>query len=237
MTNQLQHMTEPSVPDQFASRVKESRFRLVESVRRDPLRAPVNASYSRFVGLMKLVLPLSAVVLSALVIIWPHLSGHEDGFKIEMTDIGIDKSNATYMSNARYFATDKESQPYTITANAVHEVSGVEDQFKLVSPKADVLLNTGEWIALTANGGILDRKNEVLVLNDGVSVFSDTGYEFRTQDAEIDLRTTEAMGNSAIEGQGSLGILNASGFRIRDSGESVLFLGRVHLVLYPKSET
>ena len=75
------------------------------------------------------------------------------------------------------------------------------------------------------------------MLNDGVSVFSDSGYELRTQRARINLRTTEARGDSAVVGQGPLGVLNAAGFEVRDHGRSVLFLGPVELVLYPKTES
>lgn len=223
--------------DTSLSRVPESRRRLIEAVRDDNARAPVGATYSRFVGLMKLVLPLGAIALTSLVFVWPYMSGHDDGFELDFADVGTDESNATFMTNARYFATDEESQPYTITAESVHELNGVSDQFKLTAPKADVLLNSGDWLALTAIGGILDRKKETLVLSDGVSVFSDSGYEFRTQQAQINLRTTDARGDSAVVGQGPLGVLNAAGFEVRDKGKSVLFLGPVELVLYPKAES
>ena len=44
-------------------------------------------------------------------------------------------------------------------------------------------------------------------LDGGVNIFSDEGYEFRTERAEIDIDANTAWGDQPIEGQGPLGIL------------------------------
>ncbi len=210
-----------------------ARQRLVEAIRDGSAERDAGPGYSRFVGLMKLVLPLGALVLSGLVVMWPYLSGRDDGFSVDFTDLGIDESDTIYMTKARYFGTDANSQPYTITADSVVQIPEAPGSYTLDSPKADVLLNSGDWLALAAKGGILNREKDTLLLRDEVSIYSDQGYEFHTEKARIDLRTHDADGNAKVEGQGPLGILNADGFRIRNRGDSLFFLGHVRLILYP----
>ena len=191
--------------------------------------------YSRFVGLMKFVLPLGAAVLVALVVAWPYLEGRDPGVPLSFAEVEPTTADALFMANARYLGSDDRNQPFTVTADSVIQDDPQSDIVRFTSPKADIMLSDGSWLALTADSGTLRQSDETLLLDGAVSIFSDEGYEFRTERAEIDLRTSIARGNSAIEGQGPFGILNADTFRLdRDRG-SIRFEGRVRLVLYPKS--
>ena len=85
---------------------------------------------------------------------------------------------------------------------------------------------------VVAERGTLRRSEQTLTLDGGVSVYSDDGYEFRTERAEIDLRARTARGDAPVEGQGPLGVLSAGGFYL---GDTIRFEGRVRLVAYPKA--
>ena len=195
----------------------------------------ISARYSRFVGLMKVVLPMSAVALAVLVVAWPYLAGREEGFHLSFADIGVDATEAVYMTNARFFGSDDKRQPISVTADSVTQEIGDPDTVRFILPKADILLENGDWLALTAERGTLHRAGQLLALDGGVNIFFDKGYEFRTERAEIDLRTRAARGDAPVEGQGPLGLLNASGFRLGDKGRTIHFDGRVRLVLYPNA--
>lgn len=195
-------------------------------------RVVIGARYSRFVGLMKLVLPLSAAALAAVVVAWPYLAGRDTGFQLSFANVGIGPAETEYMTNARLLVSDGKDQPINVTADSVTQAADDPDMYHFILPKADILLASGAWIALTAERGTLRRSEQTLTLDGGVSVYSDDGYEFRTERAEIDLRARTARGDAPVEGQGPLGVLSAGGFYL---GDTIRFEGRVRLVAYPKA--
>ncbi len=193
--------------------------------------------YSRFVGLMKLVLPMSAVALAVLVIAWPYLTRGDSGLPIAFSSIKVDDAETVYMTNARYFGSDDKAQPFTVVAETVNREVGDPDTVHFTLPKAEIKLNDGAWMAFTAERGTLFQSEQELTFDGGVSIFSDTGYEFHTERAKIDLRTSVAHGSDPVEGRGPLGLLNAEGFHLdRDTG-ILRFEGGVRLVLTPKTGT
>lgn len=204
-----------------------------EHMTRPPQIVAVSERYSRFVGLMKLMLPLSATALVAIVITWPYLSGREDGIPLSFASVGLGLDENVFMTNARYMGSDDKDQPYTLTAEIITEEEGANDAIHLTKPQADIMLNDGSWLALTANSGILLRESEQLFLEGQVNFFSDAGYEFRTSRAEINLASKRVHGEEPIEGQGPFGILNADSFRFENQGNTMFFEGRVRMTFYP----
>jgi lipopolysaccharide export system protein LptC len=103
----------------------------------------------------------------------------------------------------------------------------------MVSPKADILMLDGSWIAVTAKAGKYNRDEKILKLDGAVNLFHDSGYEFRTDAATIDMNAGDARGSKPVEGQGPFGNLKAEGFVIHNRGERIEFTGRSTIVLHP----
>ncbi len=195
--------------------------------------AATGVGYSNFVGLMKVLLPTSAAVLTALVVAWPLLSGRDEGVPISFADVEFTGPETPLMSNARYLGTDGRDRPFSITADTVTQAAEDEDTIHFTAPKADMLLDDGTWVALTADRGTLHRATNTMELDGAVNIFSDEGYEFRTERAEIDIDANTAWGDRPIEGQGPLGTLNADTFRLDNAAGRLLFEGRVRMIIYP----
>ena len=202
---------------------------------RVPRGVIVSERYSRFVGMMKLVLPVSAAVLILAVVGWPYISGRDEGTPLSFTTMGPGLDESVLMTNARFTGADDKDQPYTLTAELVAQDDSNPDIIELTNPKADILRNEGTWLVLTANSGTFLRASELLSLEGAVSIFSDLGYEFRTESAKIDLAKNLAYGDAPIEGQGPFGILNADSFRTDSTGRVIHFVGQVRMTLYPGS--
>ncbi len=77
------------------------------------------ARYSRFVGTMKLVLPLIAGALVVMVVVWPKISGEPTRFQLGVAEINIKDTGGQKLINARYTGTDSRNNPYTVTADAL----------------------------------------------------------------------------------------------------------------------
>jgi lipopolysaccharide export system protein LptC len=192
--------------------------------------------YSRFVGAMKVLLPLIALVLIALVVLWPHLKTEDLSFRIGFAALNLSEATDPAMINPRYVGTDKEEQPYTITADLARRMSDDSGRVELEMPKADITLEDGTWLVLTAQTGLYDRHAKTLDLTGKVNLYHDAGYEFLTSAAKIDLAKSIAYGTRPVHGQGPFGQLNAEGFRMTEKGNTIHFTGKSKLVLYPGAD-
>ena len=201
---------------------------------RQPPRLSGRSSYSLFVGLMKVLLPAMAAALVLLVIVWPQLIPDER-FRIGVSQISLEQADSLAMLNPRFDGRDSSNRPFSITADLATQASGGSDVIDLELPKADITLEDGTWLALTAQTGRYRRKAETVEMQGDVVVFHDQGFEMRTEEAFIDLEAGTATGATPVEGQGPAGLLNAEGFQVTGRGARILFTGKSQMVLYSAS--
>ena len=195
-------------------------------------------SYSGFVQVAKVMLPVAAVGLIALVILWPHLRTEDLRFRIGFAAIKSNADGDPNLLNPRYVGTDDDNQPYAVTADIAKKLDGegMDVRIGLELPKADITLNDGTWLVLTAENGIYARRNKTLDLSGAVNLFHDSGYEFRTDKAQVDLARGIAEGDRPVRGQGPFGTLNAEGFRLLNKGRTIVFTGKSKMILKPGAE-
>jgi len=193
--------------------------------------------YSKIIAALRIVLPSLAVFLIALVVLLPQFRGEDERFLVDIVPSENSDSDSLSLVNARYFGTDEQGQPFSLTARAVRELQGSETDVRLTSPKADISLNNGTWLVVSASDGIYDRSIEVLNLTGEVSLFQDQGYEIHTNTADVDLREGSAEGEELVHGQGAFGQLESHGFKLEDKGEKILFKGPARLILNSRDAT
>lgn len=188
--------------------------------------------YSRFVGVMKLILPLVALGLLAIAIAWPRLYSEDDRFVPSFRDVtAVDDD--LHMINPRYSGTDAKDRPFTITAaRAVQDVD-TPAQVRLDQIEAALDLIEGGELRLTAAEGIYDADAAQLDLGGGISVYSERGYELHAREAHADLEAGALVGEGPIHGQGPTGQLDADRLEVFDRGARLLFTGNVRVRLVP----
>lgn len=181
---------------------------------------------------MKVILPVLAILLLAMVTVWPQFQ-RLDSFRIEVAAVGPAGGGKPQVLNARLLGVDEEARPFQITAELGTSVEGAagEKMYKLDKPKADITLEDGSWIALTADNGLFERDSQTLFLSGRVNLFHDSGYELTTETATVDVKARSAEGYEHVEGHGPLGLLESEGFRILDRGETIIFTGRSRLTV------
>lgn len=200
----------------------------------DAQKAPqryVGGSYSRFVVWMKVLLPFLALGLIALVVAWPRLKA-DNAFRIGFATVTLTSETEPGMDNARYVGTDKNSKPYSVTADLARMVAGNDGLVDLELPKADLTLENGTWLVMTANTGRYTRDTSSLNLVGGVNVFHDTGYEISTDQLTVDLKAGAAEGHAPVNGHGPFGELKGQGIRLIDKGKVIYLTGPAQLVLF-----
>jgi lipopolysaccharide export system protein LptC len=195
------------------------------------------ARHARLVGLLKVGLPLAAVAIVVVLVTWPYVTDRvASSFRLTFADVDETADGTVTMTNARYLGTDQRGQPFTITADTASQDPDEPDRVTLTRLAGDIALNDGSWISLSSDQGVYSQEARVLELSGAVSLYADSGYELRTERARLDLAVEVADGDAPVEGQGPLGHLRASGFRVTEGGRRLLFLGPVRLTLYPAAE-
>lgn len=191
--------------------------------------------YTRFVGLMKITLPAVAALVLGLVLVWPQIVDKGEKFRVSFSNISAKDVDTLSMVNARYFGTDKDNQPFSVTADTANEASKGAKAVELESPKADITTRDGQWLVLSADNGLYSQPSSTLDLLGNVNLFHDKGYEIHTPSAQADLKMGTASGDDPVRGQGPFGALTSDGFRLYDKGARIVFTGRTHLILDPSA--
>jgi lipopolysaccharide export system protein LptC len=181
---------------------------------------------------MRIALPLVAVAMVVLVVAWPQLTEKPKKFSLSVSSVTTDEAGAQQIINARFTGTDSANRPYSVTADTASQAENAPEVVDLAFPKADITLQSGAWLALSAETGTFNRKNQVLNLHGAVSLYHDMGYELRTSSADILMKQGIASGNKPVSGHGPIGTVQSAGFQILDGGKRVIFTGKSRLVLY-----
>jgi len=198
-------------------------------------RAPVSKWYSRFVQMMKVLLPVVAALLIILILVWPYLRSEDLRFRLSFAALTANQNEDPSMVNPRFLGIDKENKAYSITADLARNLAAGSSSVELEMPKADITLDDGTWLVLTAKSGIFRQAKKTLDLTGAVNLFHDSGYEFKTSKAVIDLQKGVASGSEAVRGHGPFGEMQGEGFRLFDKGKTIIFTGKSKLVIYSES--
>lgn len=199
------------------------RLRLVEP------RPPI--AYTRFVTLMKFVLPAIAAALLLLIAAWPQVKGGFDRVRSAFDGIDLSEARDLRMVNARFTGVDRADRPFAVSADVVRQLAANDELVALREPKADLFLKDEGWVGVTAQSGVYQPRAQVLDLLGDVRLRHHTGFEFTTAGARVDIAAGEARGNDPVAGAGPQGEIAAEGFFVRNRGETLVFTGKSRLVL------
>jgi lipopolysaccharide export system protein LptC len=190
------------------------------------------------VRLLKVALPLTAVVTVGYLVYWWAQSrdttvdaGIIQGAKPQ----GEEPAKVT-VRDVKYDGKDDQGRPFTITAEAASHAEGDERHIALKKPLADIIMGSGAYVAVTALDGVLDRDADIVTLNGDVTLFHDNGLSFQTDSATIDLKAKTAEGSEPVEGQNEDGEVIAQGFKVLDDGNVIEFTGKAYMKIYPKQK-
>ncbi len=189
--------------------------------------------YSRFVSMSKMILPAVALLLIVLVVAWPYMKIKDTRFRLGFSAVATGDADNPSMVNPRFMSADKDNQTFFVTADIAKNLLKGKAVVQLEMPKADISLADGTWLVMTAETGIFGRAKKELDLIGSVDLFHDSGYEFRTEKARVDLENGIATGESPISGQGPFGEIEGQGFVLDKERKSILFTGKSRVTIFP----
>ncbi len=179
---------------------------------------------------MRKALPLLAVLLGLLLVIWPAV-------KNGPRDLPPSSMGQREMTNLHYTGQNANGEPMDVTAQHAIQVGKLEDLIDLTTIVATLTRASGSTVTITADTGRYDQVKNHMTLTSNVHVLDGEGYDLVTDKAEIDLATpAKAWGDAPVSGTGPNGRkISAGGFRVTDAGKTVVFTGRGRLDLERKS--
>jgi lipopolysaccharide export system protein LptC len=189
--------------------------------------------YTRFVNLMKMLLPGGALALIAALVIYSSLyekAGERMNIRFQDVRVGQEELR---MLNPRFTGVDEKGQPYVVTAGYALQDKGNSDLLKLDMIEADITLNEGAWITAQSASGMLDAKKSLLVFDSSIDVYTDSGYEFHSEDGHVDLKAGIFMSNRPVHGQGPAGKITAGNMTLNSKEGLLMFGGGVKMTLFP----
>nr|WP_294553934.1 LPS export ABC transporter periplasmic protein LptC [uncultured Rhodopila sp.] len=180
------------------------------------------------INVTKWVLPIGALVLLAMIALWPEIDRATSKARLAMANVSGELDSGKLI-NARYNGLDEKGRPYTVTAATARQVD--PERVALTMPKGDITLENGTWLMISAkNGTYLQHLNQLDLVND-VTLYRDDGTTMHTASASIDVKAGAAAGSEPTHVEGPFGTLDAQGFTVMDKGSAIDFPGPAHVVL------
>jgi lipopolysaccharide export system protein LptC len=198
--------------------------------------AQASGRHSRVVAWLKWLLPMFAATLVLLVGAWPQIQAGLSRLGSSIPRIDLGAARDLSMINARYTGLDRHDRPFAITADVARQADAKDDLVSLEAPKADLALENGAWVAVTAETGLYHIQPKRIDLYGDVNLYHDKGMTFRTESAKVDLEAGTAEGHEPVQGHGPSGEVESEGFRILDKGAVVIFTGRARMLLEGAAE-
>ena len=192
--------------------------------------------YTQLVRWMKVLLPVAALALVALI----FLQGRERGSvedllsAEELARLGA----GLRLEEPRFAGVTDGGEPFVVTADWALPDSAMPDRIDLEKPRGEISLSDGRTIVAEARTGQLLRPEETLALSGDVVIERSDGYRVTTEALTIDFGAKTAHAPGAVSGRGPDGEIDAGSFRAdaRDSGLSeahIWFENRVRVLFIP----
>ena len=187
--------------------------------------------YSVFVKFMKGALPMAALALAVVVLVYVLQPRDAGRMALTFERMGRVEGDLT-MVKPRLSGTDDDGLPFLLTAaSAVQEGRG-SDRVRLEGVVADISLKDGGALHVTATKGLVDTKTHLLDVSGGIHVTSQDGYDARTESAKADLKAGTLHGESRIEAEGKFGRITAERFALNRETRQLRFSGNVQMLIY-----
>jgi lipopolysaccharide export system protein LptC len=202
------------------------------AVRNDPrARAYAQARrHSARVRFFKLAIPIGAAFAMAVVVGTALLNpiGRIGG--LTLGPLTLSGSKIT-MESPRLTGFRKDTRPYEVKAVAATQDVRKPNVIELKEMQARLVLDdNGTAARLEAASGVFDTQKEQLELRHDVRVKTDLGHDAQLKSASIDFKAGTVVSREPVTVTMANGTIEAQGVEISDSGNVVVFRGRVRTV-------
>ncbi len=188
--------------------------------------------YSRFVRIMRLALPLAAVIIVAVLFIRVSMEEKNiEPIKQNSPEIKEQHIAKNELLNPKFESMDKDNNPYEITAERAVQGEINKDLIMLDRPVGVISMNKGTNITMSSDTGAYRQDTGRFFLQGNVFLQHDDGYSLRSSEAHIDLKQNFAWTEKDVQGGGDDLSIVSKGVSANGKTGEIIFVGPAKLIL------
>lgn len=199
---------------------------------------PKTDRHSRIVNGLKVALPLAALALLSTLFLLADRIDPEAAIPYATVDVE-DLARDPRMTAPSYAGTTSDGGALTLTADAARPATA-DRTAEAEGVKVTLTMPGGGSTDVVAKAAKLDDAAGKLVLSEGVTITTSSGYRVETEGLVAALDRSAMQSQGAVQAQGPAGKIEAQSFTVTQStakaGEKpylLVFSGRVKLVYQP----
>ncbi|MGI4879713.1 MAG: LPS export ABC transporter periplasmic protein LptC [Janthinobacterium lividum] len=186
-----------------------------------------------FVTVVKVALPVLAVLLLATIVVLPLLQAQEFSFLLSKDKVAMSKERLR-TDTAVYRGQTANGQPFVIRAAGAVQKSSAVPVVELNKLSADVKLDDGP-ARVTAPSGRYEIDHDLLVIAGPVDFNSAAGYTLDGAEVRVSLLDRTVVTDQPVTGKLPLGTFRANNLRADLGGKRLQLGGGTHLHIVPAS--
>lgn len=198
----------------------------------DNTRDAVNTRpYTAYIRFMKLALPLFAIGLIMVLILWPQITAIKTE-PLNEADLKALKRAETEnrLLNPVFNTEDKDGRPITITAAQASQKKSDEGLINLTSPSA-TLTDQGEQSMISADEGTYNKIDKTIILNNNIVISGENKGTLTTDSLTADINNGRAESESKATLTTDQGTITGRKIIIENNGAKTTFQGPAKAVI------
>ncbi len=193
-------------------------------------RRAASAGYTKFVRAMRFILPLAAIALTTIIVLWDEMGAQVGKVDQQKFMPEVEEARGELL-NPQFDSTDSEGRPYTVKAHRAVQDQGNPQIMNMEQPDAYIRLGDSEHMSGKSQSGIYEQEAGKLLLNGAVILNHSSGYVLQSDELRVDLKTGQAFSDLPVHVEGEMGTIDASGLEADNNNGLVTFKGPATLIL------
>ncbi len=179
---------------------------------------------------LRLVLPMIAVLLLGMLVLFPSIEEETRSFAFEITKPLDGELEKLMVENLNLFITDENNLVHNFVATHIEEIDVEKKITKL--DNLDSIYNSDEkvWLGVKTSEGYFYQNENILKMPNKVDVFYSDGVEVVGVDVVSDFNESVMYSKSPVLGKGFLGNIDADGFEFDMKTNVLTFVGNVKII-------
>jgi lipopolysaccharide export system protein LptC len=187
----------------------------------------------RFFGVLKIILPIAAVVVLATIVIWPLAAAQEFSFLLAKDKVEA-AAERLRIDNAVYRGETGRGEAFVISAGGAVQRSSAVPLVELTNLRAKLVMADGP-ATVTAPAGRYFMETDKLQILGPVRFDSAAGFSLDSATVDIDLNDRSVVTNEPVTGVLPIGNFRANSLSADIQGRNVVLDGGVHLRIYGRA--
>jgi len=183
--------------------------------------------HDKRMGLLKRLLPVSAGLLLAVIVIWPLTNVQEFSFLLAKDRVA-QATERLRVDKAVYRGETARGEAFVIEAKSAVQKSSAVPEVALTQLSAQLKSSGGDAL-VTAPGGRYFLDSDLLRVSGPVVLTSEAGYRVDTGTVDVDLNGRTVTSTEAVTGQLPIGSFSAARLSADAQGRVVVLEGGAHL--------